>query len=53
MIEKMMPETDHWDEWTAFEEAYEESMHRIREHIIRAIGRDAQRLYGARRLDPK
>jgi hypothetical protein len=29
-MEKMMPETENWDEWIGFEGAYEESMHRIR-----------------------
>jgi hypothetical protein len=53
MLEKMMPETESWDEWTAFEGAYEESMHRIREHIILAIGRDPRRIYGPRRQNPK
>jgi predicted phage gp36 major capsid-like protein len=27
-------------------------MHRIREHIIHAIGRDPKRIYGERRLNP-
>jgi hypothetical protein len=27
-------------------------MHRIREHIIRAIGRDLRRIYGQRRINP-
>jgi hypothetical protein len=52
MMEKMMPETDDREEWSAFEGAYEESMHRIREHILLAIERDPRRLYGQRRLNP-
>jgi hypothetical protein len=52
MMEGLLPETNHWDEWTAFEGAYEEAMHRIREHIIRAIGRDPRRIYGQRRINP-
>jgi hypothetical protein len=31
---------------------YEESLHRVREHIIRAIGRDPRRLYRERRVNP-
>jgi hypothetical protein len=46
MTQKIIPEKDDWDGWLAFEGVYEESMHRIREHIIRAIGRNPQRLYG-------
>jgi hypothetical protein len=53
MTAKMTPEKGDWDEWLAFEGAYEEGMHRIREHIIRAIGRNPQRLYGEKRLNPK
>jgi hypothetical protein len=52
MMERMMPETDSWEEWSAFEGEYEESMHRIREHIIRALRRDPRRIYGQRRLNP-
>jgi hypothetical protein len=50
--ERLLPESNHWDEWTAFKGAYEEAMHRIREHIIRAIGRDPTRIYGQRRINP-
>jgi hypothetical protein len=46
MMERMLPETDRWDDWTAFEGAYEESRHRIREHIVKAIGRDSKKIYG-------
>jgi hypothetical protein len=53
ILEQMMPRTDEQDEWTAFEGAYEECMHRIREHILLAIGRDPKRLYGERRQNPK
>jgi hypothetical protein len=53
MFESMMPETDDLAEWTGLEGAYEESMRRLREHIIRAIRRDPQRLYGERRLNLK
>jgi hypothetical protein len=38
MMERMLPESGEWEEWTAFEGAYEEAMHRIREHIIHVIG---------------
>jgi hypothetical protein len=51
MMERMMPETAEWEEWIAFEGAYEEAMHRIREHIIHAIRRDPKRIYGERRLN--
>jgi 3-dehydroquinate dehydratase len=52
MMERMMPQSEEWEEWSGFEGAYEEAMHRIREHIIHAIRRDPRRLYGERRLNP-
>jgi hypothetical protein len=53
MLESMMPDNDSWDRREAFEGAYEESMHWIREHIILAIGRDPHRLDGEKRINPK
>jgi hypothetical protein len=49
----MMPRSEEHEEWIGFEGAYEECMHRIREHILLAIGRDSNRLYGERRVNPK
>jgi hypothetical protein len=51
LLTRMMPRIDDHSEWIAFEDADEESMHRIREHIILTIGRDMRRLYGERRLN--
>jgi hypothetical protein len=51
MMERMMPQSDQWDESTAFEGAYEESMYRIREHIVHTLRRDPRRIYGERRLN--
>jgi hypothetical protein len=52
MMERMLPESGKWEEWTVFEGAYEEAMHQIREHIIHAIGRDARKIYREQRLNP-
>jgi hypothetical protein len=52
MMERILPRTDEWEELAAFEGAYEESMHEIPGHIIRAIGRDPTRIYGRRKLNP-
>jgi uncharacterized protein involved in cysteine biosynthesis len=48
MITNLIPETGDWNGWLAFEGADEESMHRIGQHIIQAIGRNPQRLDGER-----
>jgi hypothetical protein len=49
----MMPTSNQHEECIGFEGAYEECMHRIRIHIIHAIGCHPKRLYGERRLNPK
>jgi hypothetical protein len=53
ILEQMMPRTEDHQEWLGFEGAYEECLHRIREHIIMAIGRDPKLLYGEKRLNPR
>jgi uncharacterized C2H2 Zn-finger protein len=53
LIEEFQPSADDWDDWTAFEGAYEESMHEIRMHIMGALNRDPRRLYGARRMNAR
>jgi hypothetical protein len=44
MIE-LQPDPGDWDGWCAFEGAYEESMHKIRIHILQALNRDTRKLY--------
>jgi hypothetical protein len=51
LLIKFQPGQGDGDGWWAFEEAYEESLHRVREHIIRAIRRDPRRLHGERRIN--
>jgi hypothetical protein len=53
MITKIMPEKDDWNEWLAFEGAYRASMHIMRENVIRAIERNAQRIHGEKRFQSK
>jgi hypothetical protein len=54
LLMKFQPERDEDEEgWQAFEGPYEESLHRIRRHIIFALGRKSEQLYGAKRLNPK
>jgi hypothetical protein len=40
LLEQMMPTSDQHEECIGFEGVYKECMHRIRMHIIHAIGRD-------------
>jgi hypothetical protein len=53
VLEEMMPRTDEYGEWAGFEGTYEQCRHRIREHILLAIGRNSNRRYGERRLNRK
>jgi O-acetyl-ADP-ribose deacetylase (regulator of RNase III) len=50
-MERLLPETEQWKEWTASEGAYEEAMHRVCEHIIHAVGRGPRKIYGQRRVN--
>jgi hypothetical protein len=52
LLAKFKPKNREWEEWQAFEGAYEEAMHRLREHVITALGRHPQRLYGEKRINP-
>jgi hypothetical protein len=52
MMEKFKPEPGEWETWRAFEGAYEEALHRIREHVTKAIGRDPRKIYGEKKLNP-
>jgi hypothetical protein len=52
MIMRTMPDKGDWDGWLAFEGAYEESVHGLRECITQAIQRNPQQLYGEKRLNP-
>jgi hypothetical protein len=52
LLAKFKPKNNKWETWEAFEEADEEAMHRLREQVIKAIGRDPQRLCGEKRINP-
>jgi hypothetical protein len=52
MLERMIPDDD-WNGRLVFKGAFDKSLHRIREHIITATGRDPQRLHGEKQMNPK
>jgi hypothetical protein len=56
MINPMMKEfqlrAENWDNWVAFERAYEEVMHLLRLHIIKALKRNPETVSGQRRINP-
>jgi hypothetical protein len=53
VLEEMMPRTGEHGEWAELEGTYNQCRHRIREHILLAIGRNSNRRYGERRLNRK
>jgi hypothetical protein len=42
-----------WDGWCAFEDAYEESMHKVRIHILQALNRDTRKLDGIQQVNAR
>jgi hypothetical protein len=52
-MERQQPNRGDPDEWEAFEGAYEESCHEIRECIMIALHRSPERIYGQRNFSPK
>jgi hypothetical protein len=49
----MIPEDNNWEDWKAFEGAYEEGLDKIRKLIYQTLSRDVTKIYGERRLNPK
>jgi hypothetical protein len=52
-MEEQQPAADDWDDWEAFEGAYEESIHEIRECIMKGLNRNPARIYGTRQFNAK
>jgi hypothetical protein len=42
-----------WDGWCAFESAYEESIHKIRMHILHALNRDSRKPHGIQQVNAR
>jgi hypothetical protein len=53
VLEELMPVRGDWEEWLAFEGAYEQALDKIRRHIYVKLGRNPDRIYGRRPIDPK
>jgi uncharacterized C2H2 Zn-finger protein len=43
---EVLPEEANWDEWEAFEGAYEDSMDQLRTCIMKGLNRNPERIYG-------
>jgi hypothetical protein len=53
LLEQMMPSSEDWESWLTFEGIYEDALDKIRKIIVTIKGRNIQRLYGTRVLNPK
>jgi hypothetical protein len=53
IMKEFEPRSDDWDDWLVFEGDYEEALHLIRLHIMRALKRDEKQLHGPRKINPK
>jgi hypothetical protein len=51
LLEEIIPKTDDWDSWLAFEGLYEDALDKVRKLIIHTTGRDVRRLYGIRKIN--
>jgi hypothetical protein len=47
------PKRGDWEEWQSFEGVSEESLHVLRMHIMKAIGRNPEKIYGTRRVNSR
>jgi hypothetical protein len=53
IMKEFAPRSDDWDDWLLFEGAYQEALHLIRLHIMKALKCDKKQLYSPRRINPK
>jgi hypothetical protein len=52
-ITEFEPDPGDWDGWCAFDGAHEESMHKIRIHILQALNRDTRKLHGVQQVNAR
>jgi hypothetical protein len=53
LMTEFQPDPGDWNGWCAFESSYEESMHKIRIHILQALNRDTRKLYGVQQVNAR
>jgi hypothetical protein len=51
MLKDFQPCPGNFQEWLAFEGAYEECLDRLRKHILKSLDRDTRTLYGTRKIN--
>jgi hypothetical protein len=53
LMTEFQPDPGDWDAWCAFDGPYEESMHKIRIHILQALNRDTRKLYEVQQVNAR
>jgi hypothetical protein len=53
LMTEFEPNPGDWNGWCAFEDSYEESMHKIRIHILQALNRDTRKFYGVQQVNAR
>jgi hypothetical protein len=53
IMKEFKPRPEKWIDWLAFEGVYEKALHLIRLHVMKALKRKVDGLYGFRRVNPK
>jgi hypothetical protein len=53
IVKEFNPRTGDWEDWQAFEGAYEEVLYLLRPHVVKTLRRDEQKMYGFRKVNPK
>jgi hypothetical protein len=53
IMREFKPRTDDWEDWRAFERAYEEALDFLRLHIVNTLKRDEKKIYSLRKVSPR
>jgi hypothetical protein len=52
IMREFEPRTNDWEDWQAFERAYEEALHLLRLHIVKILKRDEKKTDGFSKVNP-
>jgi hypothetical protein len=52
-MREFKPRTDDWEDWQAFEKAYEEALHFLRLHLVKTLKCDEKKISGFRKVNPR
>jgi hypothetical protein len=53
IVRKFEPRADDWEDWEAFQGAYEEALHLLRLDVVKTAERDEKKMHGFRKVNPR